>query len=319
MLKARIAHGLKTALAAMLGFLIYAVVLQRPVLTAMVSKATGGDQPCPWPQLAKFPWSVEKFAALQADASTALKVLEEDAALGLQRIDAPGKRAFWIKKTGEDRDGLGTLAYILAEQDWIAGADPKHTVQKGDVVVDVGAHIGTFDDDALRRGAAKCILIEPDPVNVEAIRRNFRKEIEEGRIVVVPEGAWSSHSTLEFSTGVGNSGTGSFVLHEAGATKLLIPVRPIDEILAELGIQHVDFMKFDIEGAEREALKGANLTLKNSKPVLMIDSYHRSDDSVVLPQTIRASQPAYSIHCALCSPDRQGDQTRIVPYAIFFD
>ncbi|MEO8099017.1 MAG: FkbM family methyltransferase [Acidobacteriota bacterium] len=315
----KLVRALKMSSACLLGFLIYAVVLQRPVLIAMASKVTGGDQPCPWPQLSKFPWSVERFAEMQGQSLKGLHVQEEDAALGLQLIDVPGKRSFWIKKDGEDRDGIATLAYILAEQDWIADADPAHTVQKGDVVVDVGAHIGSFDDDALRRGASKCILIEPDPVNVEAIRRNFRKEIAEGRIIVVPEGAWSSHSTLEFSTGVANSGTGSFILQEAGGTKLSIPVRPLDEILAELGITHVDFMKFDIEGAEREALKGAALTLKNSKPVLMIDSYHRSDDSVVLPEIIRASQPGYAAKCALCSPDRQGDQDRIVPYAIFFD
>lgn len=205
---------------------------------------------------------------------------------------------------------MATLAYILAEQEWIAEFDPKHTVQPGDVVVDVGAHIGSFDDDALRRGAAKCILIEPDPVNVEAIRRNFAKEIAEGRVIVVPEGAWSSRATLEFSTGVGNSGTGSFVLHEVGSRTLRIPVRPIDEILADLGVTHVDFMKFDIEGAEREALRGAVRTLQNSKPVLMIDSYHQPDDGEVLPGIIRSAQPAYKAQCALCSPDRHEGHLR---------
>jgi FkbM family methyltransferase len=310
---------LKSSIAVLLGLLIYGYVLQRPVLYAMAGKIAGKDEPCPWPQLSKFPWAVAKFADLQKAAAATLELKEEDTALGLQRIEVKGKRSFWIKKNGEDRDGLGTLAYILAEQEWIAGADPSHTVKPGNVVVDVGAHIGSFDDDALRRGASKCILIEPDPVNVEAIRRNFKQEIADGRVIVVPEGAWSSHSTLDFSIGVANSGTGSFVLGEAGAKKLSIPVRPLDEILAELGITHVDFMKFDIEGAEREALKGNVNTLKNSKPVLMIDSYHRSDDSVVLPEVIRTAQPAYHAQCALCSPDRQGDQTRIVPYAIFFD
>lgn len=310
---------LKMCLAGIIGLLLYATVMQRPLLFAMAGKAVGGDQPCPWNLLAKFPWALARFAELQNNAASSLKIEREDAPLGLELIRAEGRRAFWIKKAGEDRDGFQTLAYILAEQDWIAEADAAHSVKKGDVVVDVGAHIGSFDDDALRRGASKCILIEPDPVNVEAIRRNFKQEIEQGRIIVVPEGAWSSRSTLEFTTGVGNSGTGSFLLHEVGGQKVMIAVRPIDEMLAELGITHVDFMKFDIEGAEREALKGAAQTLKRSKPVLMLDSYHRNDDSEVLPAVIANANSAYRSTCARCSPER-GDtgSTRIIPYAIFF-
>jgi FkbM family methyltransferase len=142
-------------------------------------------------------------------------------------------------------------------------------VQSGDVVVDVGAHVGTFGDDALRRGASKVILIEPDPVNVECIRRNFAQEIAGGRVIVVPEGAWSSRSTLKFSTGVSNSGTGSFVVQEEGSKTLSIPVRPLDDILAGLGIGKIDYIKIDIEGAEREALKGARQTLRRWRPVLM--------------------------------------------------
>ena len=191
-------------------------------------------------------------------------------------------------------------------------------MKPGDVVVDVGAHIGTFDDDALKRGASKCILIEPDPVNVEGIRRNFPREIEQGKIVIVPEGAWSSRSTLEFAEGVGNSGTGSFVLHEKGARMITVPVRPLDEMLSDLGVGRVNYIKMDIEGAEREALKGAAVTLLRWKPVLMLDSYHRSDDAVVLPQVIHQANAAYQPSCALCSPDRLGSQTRLVPYAMFY-
>ena len=184
------------------------------------------------------------------------------------------------------------------------------------MVVDVGAHIGTFDDDALRRGASKCILVEPDPVNVECIRRNFAKEIAEGKIIVVPEGAWSSHSTLDFNMGIANSGSGSFLHKEVGARTLSVPVRPLDEILADLGIGHVDYIKLDIEGAEREALKGAAKTLLTSKPVLMLDSYHESDDAVVLPKVILAGNPAYKPNCVLCSPDPEGK--RFIPYSVFY-
>jgi FkbM family methyltransferase len=309
---------LKTGIALTIGLLAYAAVFQRPVALAMVGKAVGGNQPCPWSRLVRYPWESENFAGLQRKAARELAVEKEDPQWGIQLIGAPG-RAFWIKKQGQELDGMALLAYILAEQTWAAQNDPQHRVKPGDVVVDVGAHIGTFDDDALRRGASKCILVEPDPVNVECIRRNFPREIAAGKIVVVPEGAWSSRSTLEFTMGVANSGTGSFVLHETGAKSISVPVRPLDEILRDLGIAHVDYIKMDIEGAEREALKGAARTLRHSKPVLMIDSYHRSDDDVVLPRVIHEANPAYQATCAACSPDRLGSQQRLVPYIVFYN
>ena len=306
---------LKAVVAIVLGLIVYASAFQRQVALAMVNKVVGGDQPCPWAQLAQYPWKVPRFVELQKEAEKSVVVEAEDAALGIQKIRTSG-RTFWIKKEGKEMPGKSTLAYVLAEQSWIGESAPQFTVKKGDVVVDVGAHIGTFDDDALRRGAAKCILVEPDPVNVECIRRNFAKEIAEGRIIVVPEGAWSSHSTLEFNTGIANSGSGSFLHKEVGATSFKVPVRPLDEILAGLGIAHVDYIKLDIEGAEREALKGAANTLKNSKPVLMLDSYHEPDDAIVLPKVILAGNPAYKPNCVLCSPDPQG--SRFIPYSVFY-
>jgi hypothetical protein len=80
----------------------------------------------------------------------------------------------------------------------------------------------------------------------------------------------------------------------------------------------VNFIKMDIEGAEREALKGAADTLRRCKPHLMLDMYHRSDDEFVLPRVIAAANPAYRMACATCSPRRQDGANRFVPYATFF-
>ncbi len=308
---------LKMALAGLVGFSAYMLVGQRPLALAMLSKASGGDQPCPWSVLARYPWAMEKFTDAQSDVARQLRVEREDAALGIELLRTPG-RAFWIKKTGRALSGRATLAYVLAEQDWIGSYAGSRAVQPGMVVIDVGAHVGTFGDDALRRGAAKVIMVEPDPVNVECLRRNFAEEIAAGRVVVAPEGAWNSHSTLEFSTGVANSGTGSFVVRETGSNTIAVPVRPLDEIVAELRAGRIDYIKMDIEGAEREALTGARETLRRSKPILMLDHYHLPDDDVVLPRLIREANPEYRASCDLCSPDRLSDSGRFVPYIVFY-
>src|SRR5207244_3775576 len=53
-----------------------------------------------------------------------------------------------------------------------------------------------------------------------------------------------------------------------------IEVCSLDSELSKLGIQKIDVLKMDIEGAEIEAIQGAVKTLKSNKVNVMIASYH---------------------------------------------
>ncbi len=309
-------QALKYLLVVLIGLLLGLLIVQRTWAIALASKALGGNIPCPWSRLAVLPVSTHRFQVLRDATKRQLRLEQVDGSLGIERIRTP-TRAFWIKKAGSDMDGLTLLEFVIAEQQWISEYAPNYIVRPGDVVVDVGAHIGTFGDDALRRGAAKVVMVEPDPVNVECIRRNFPAEIASGKVVVVPEGAWSKRDVLRFSTGSLNSGSGSFVL-ENGQQGVEIPVRPLDEILRSAGVEQVNFIKMDIEGAEREALRGASGTLARWKPRLMIDMYHRPDDETVLPRVIAEANPAYHSFCSVCDTGREPGDSRISPYATFF-
>jgi FkbM family methyltransferase len=301
-----------------LGAGVSAAYANRPYVGAIVRKSLGRDEPCPWRSMARAPLSQRQFDDLVAGYRGRIqRTGETDDPLGIERFQTPTRR-FWLKKAGSVMDGRKLLTFILAEEDWIMTYARGREIRRGDVVVDVGAHVGTFGDDALRRGASKVVMVEPDPVNVECIRRNFPAEIADGRVVIVPEGAWSSAGTLTFSIGVGNSGEGSLVIPDKGSRSIDVRTRPLDDMLRELGIGRVDFIKMDIEGAEREALKGAAQTLSRFKPRLMLDAYHLADDSVVLPRLITSINGGYREYCAVCSFRSETD-FRIVPYAIFFD
>jgi FkbM family methyltransferase len=53
----------------------------------------------------------------------------------------------------------------------------------------------------------------------------------------------------------------------------IVQVDTLDNILHELGIKKVDFIKMDVEGAEVEALKGMNQVLENND-VKLAGEYH---------------------------------------------
>ncbi len=164
-------------------------------------------------------------------------------------------------------------------------------VREGDVVLDVGAHIGTFTRFALSKGARQVVAYEPDPVNLRYLRRNCEAELKGGRVLVVAAAAWRSRGNLRFSAGGPNSGSG--VVSDSGGMN--IPAVTIDESLRELGNPEVNFIKMDIEGAERHALEGARQTISQWRPRMAICIYHKDDDPEAIPAIVQAACPAYTV------------------------
>jgi phosphoenolpyruvate synthase/pyruvate phosphate dikinase len=90
-------------------------------------------------------------------------------------------------------------------------------------------------------------------------------------------------------------------------------------MLRNLGIDKVDYLKFDIEGAEREALKGAADLLRRSKPRLMLDAYHKPDDLAVLPALIQGANRTYRQVCGVCTLQIGESGNQVIPYVVFFE
>ena len=132
-----------------------------------------------------------RFSELHGKVSAGLTVLASDAKLDIVQISSP-ERTFWIKRAGESKAGKELLAYLLTEHQWMAELNPDKVVRVGDTVIDCGAHVGVFAHLAFERGARRVVAVEPEPVNLECLRRNFRNEITEGHLIIVPQGVWSA-------------------------------------------------------------------------------------------------------------------------------
>ena len=184
------------------------------------------------------------------------------------------------------------LEWLIGEQLSLHVYDNEHVhVRPGDTVLDLGAHLGTFVDFALHHGADKVIAFEPEPTNVECLKKTFAEEIEAGKVVLV-DAAVSDHSgELHFAQDSGHHGSARGKLAEGGG--LVVRATTLDESVASLGLESVDFIKMDIEGAERLALAGARETLTRFEPRMAICVYHLKDDPEVIPPLVLALHPAY--------------------------
>ncbi|WFB34610.1 FkbM family methyltransferase [Kiritimatiellota bacterium B12222] len=152
----------------------------------------------------------------------------------------------------------------------IKGYELFRQLQPGDVVVDAGAFPGDYALFAAKRvgpqGHVYCL--EPEAHNREILERNIQKS-GYNNLSVIPKGLWDKTTTLQMDA----HGLASQIQEEHPGDQS-IEVMPLDQLVTDYNIPHIDVLKMDIEGAELEALAGAQHTLSTYKPYTCVASYH---------------------------------------------
>lgn len=161
---------------------------------------------------------------------------------------------------------------------------PELHFSEHEVIVDCGAYIGDTAKKFFEKiPGCTVISLEPDKKNFETLQ-GLKLE----RLKPINCGAWSKDTTLNFSDGGG--GTPGGAISDSGSTK--IEVRALDNLPE---CQSATYIKMDIEGAELEALKGAENLIKEKKPKLAICIYHKSQDFFEIPLYIKKLNPDYKL------------------------
>ena len=134
----------------------------------------------------------------------------------------------------------------------------------GDIVIDVGAHIGSFAEAAVSRGCRKVYCVEPDRSNFELAAVHLRPYIDRGYVQLVRGAAWrSDRNTDELyfdghhpfpksfagMEGITNTGNGS-VIWGRGEPVPKVAFDEIVDLVTDCGKSPVRLLKLDCEGAE---------------------------------------------------------------------
>jgi FkbM family methyltransferase len=133
-----------------------------------------------------------------------------------------------------------------------------------DIVIDIGAHIGSFAYAVASRGCENVTCIEADRTNFEIAAENLRPQLERGHVQLVRGAAWRSdrntdrlcfdgyHSFTESYPGLQgiiNTGNGS-VVWGGGEPVAKIAFDEIVDRATNHGEHRVRLLKLDCEGAE---------------------------------------------------------------------
>lgn len=192
---------------------------------------------------------------------------------------------------------LSDLVFPHLFKDWTlideGPYDPDGILEltEGCTVLDCGANLGTFSVYAASKGC-KCYAFEPTP-ELQPVLHKYT-ELYPGIIPV--EAAVSNYSgTAEFYLSSYSCGGNSLLTRVCSKESIMVPTITIDAFVKENRLEKVDFIKADIEGAERMMLEGAKETLAKFAPKLSLCTYHFPDDREVLTKLILKANPKYTI------------------------
>jgi len=184
---------------------------------------------------------------------------------------------------------IGKFLFLLSQNGRLASFSPllplheykemliiKHLLRNypnGGIFIDIGAHIGKYSI-FLSEYFNKIIAIEPDRNNFNLLSKNAKINKLENKILPLNVAILDKEKLVwffEYEDSVKSSIKKNKI--EIPTNKYKVMSISLDELVERLGInvEKIKLIKIDVEGAEFEIIKGAIKTLKNSKPILLIE------------------------------------------------
>jgi FkbM family methyltransferase len=162
----------------------------------------------------------------------------------------------------------------------------RFTPKEGDIVIDIGAHIGLYTIISSKRVGAngKVVAIEADPENFEMLNSNIKLN-QLTNVIPLNYAVFSKETKIKLYLPSGESGftkyntimpnwintQEKFVEVNANTLDYLLQLNKIRQ-------EEVNWIKIDVEGAEFEVLKGATNVLSKSKDIALLIEVHGLDN-----------------------------------------
>jgi FkbM family methyltransferase len=157
---------------------------------------------------------------------------------------------------------------------WLGSYEPEKMtlaatlVRSGDTVFDIGANVGIytllFSQAVGDHGHV--VALEPSSRNIDFLRQHLRLN-EVGNVSVIEAAASATTGTARFDA-TGDPCTG----HLATDGAFEVPTMTVDEIV-RADDRRPTLLKIDVEGAELDVLAGADMTLQQLRPRVLLATH----------------------------------------------
>ncbi len=141
-------------------------------------------------------------------------------------------------------------------------------VPSGGVVFDVGANVGFFTLKFARwvGPSGRVLAFEPAPHNVQHLNHALAAANLNARVIVIAAAAAERVGNAHLELNPFHPGD-----HKLGEVGLPIEATTLDQQVSMRGIERVDLVKIDVQGAERLVIAGAKETLRRWHPALYVE------------------------------------------------
>jgi len=147
-------------------------------------------------------------------------------------------------------------------------------LREGDRVLDIGAHIGLWVMGAARKVGQTGVVraVEPSPDNYQRLVANLRLNGLDR--VVTTQAAMSDRAGTAslFQPTYNHSGHPSMARHEGLCDSVTVEATTLDEYCQRSGLDGLDFIKVDVEGAEMLVFRGGERLLSSDRaPAILFE------------------------------------------------
>ena len=187
----------------------------------------------------------------------------------------------------------GKLRYLFNAHSDVCEAWNILNLSQNETYLDAGAYNGDTVlgfTETVNNQYNHIYAYEPDSKNFVKLEKNIKNN-DIKNITLFNSGLWSEDTALFFNK---KAARGSSLITNGNAENLQkVTVLSIDSHFDDIPLSYI---KFDVEGAELEAIAGARNIIKRTKPKLNIALYHKAEDLFKLPLLIKDINPDYKFY-----------------------
>lgn len=180
----------------------------------------------------------------------------------------------------------------------------EEKISKKTNFIDCGAYVGDTIELFLKEYKVEfnsIIAFEPDTTNFKLLNQFVSDLPCKPTITTVNSAVGQKNGCVKFSA----TGTEGSMINQSGNIEVSLIA------LNSYINTSQTYIKFDIEGAELEAIEGASEAIKKYNPMMAVSAYHNPEDLWLIPKKLKELYPDYKIDFRIEGEDGMG----IVYYA----
>jgi FkbM family methyltransferase len=178
-----------------------------------------------------------------------------------------------------DAQDLGVVPHLVMDGYWETWVTQclARIITPGAVCIDIGANFGYFTVlmSELSGAKGRTVAIEPNPNICNFLRMSQSIHSSSFEIVEAALSNKRGRTTLAVpSTFPGSASITSFIQHYGKRhAKMKVKTLPLDELTLDLGLDKVDVIKMDVEGAEPLVFEGMQQTIARNPDLQIVMEY----------------------------------------------